>query len=379
MEDGLYYSYSDECKQNFMTNKLKTMNKCTDFEYYSISSVIFEADYYKDSFENTWKSLRTKYNICSTECLHFAEYKKLFSKKHIDNIQNYFNAEQHLTNYSRANIFLTLSGNEITLDQALKQVKTHLTIRDSDISAYKTFYLDDQDDSISRKNLKGFFLELKKILESSIFSIINTDYIIKKKKYVIKGKKDEVVFSKPTSVIPNNIAKSAARITFKKQLDLIIEYLLSTDVNGNLYLNQNMTNKRYIKLRFDADGKNFDEKTNLKMAFNEALTVGTERFLQETSAKLLDEIRFIRKEEVGSEYSPPHCGGELVDFICSMICTITRFETLKDKHYLSDDEMDINDYTTFKFIDYEEEDNDGVNFYEVLKNNLFLQSKLNFF
>lgn len=376
MEEGLYYSYSDECKRNFITNQLNAIEKCRNLDYYSISSVIFEADYYKEEFEARWKELRERYNICSTECLHFAEYKKLFSKDHIDNIKSYFEKEEERRKDPQD---ITYNGKTENFQESCKRFKKELSISDSDISAYKTFYLPEEDEVNSRRKLKKFFLELKEILESSRFVIINTDHIIKKRKYVNKGKKNSTDLSNLKSSLPDNIAKSPSRITFKKQLDLIIEYLLTSEIGGDLYLNQNMTDKRYIKLRFDADGKNFDEKTNLKMAFNEALTIGTERFLQETAAKLLDEIRFIRKEEVGSEYTPPHCGGELVDFICSIICTITRFEILQENQFIEEGIMDINNFTTFKFIDYEDEDNEGVNFYDILKEKLFSSGELKFF
>ena len=372
LEKGLFYSYSDECKTNYFTNSLNVQfPACKELNYYSISSVIFESNYYKNQFEDEWRALRAKYNIPKNECLHFAEFKKLFSKTHIQNIQKYKCVEGDFKTMDMETIIAKylLNVDSPNVATFLTKVKKSLSLDDSDLSAYSTFYDEERSEEQSKSDLKSFFNDLKQLLSSAEFTIINTDYVNTKRQYVNKGTKG---LTKKKSNPPENIAKLAPRITFKQQLDLIIEHLLTEEIEGQLYLNQNLTSERYIKIRFDADGKNFDAKNDLKAAFNESLTIGTERFLQETAVKLLDEIRFIRKEEVGSEYTPPHCGSEVVDFICSLVCTLTRYEFLKARGFIDEKSVTINDYVNFKFIEYEDQDVDGVDFKELLNEKLIL-------
>ena len=56
------------------------------------------------------------------------------------------------------------------------------------------------------------------------------------------------------------------------------------------------------------------------------MVIGHENVQQEVTVEVLDEIWFIRKEEIGSEYIPSHCGLEMVDFLCSMMAGKTRLE-----------------------------------------------------
>ena len=59
------------------------------------------------------------------------------------------------------------------------------------------------------------------------------------------------------------------------------------------------------------------------------VAIGSDNVQQKVAIEILDEIRFIRKEEVGSEYIPSHCGLEIVDFLCSMVVRETRLEEYK--------------------------------------------------
>ena len=44
------------------------------------------------------------------------------------------------------------------------------------------------------------------------------------------------------------------------------------------------------------------------------VAIGSDNVQQKAAVEILDEIRFIRKEEVGREYVPSYCGLKLLTF-----------------------------------------------------------------
>ena len=64
------------------------------------------------------------------------------------------------------------------------------------------------------------------------------------------------------------------------------------------------------------------------------MAIGSDNVQQKVAVEILDEIGFIRKEEVESEYIPSHCGLEIIDFLCSMIAGEIRLEEYKTKYII---------------------------------------------
>lgn len=139
----------------------------------------------------------------------------------------------------------------------------------------------------------------------------------------------------------------------RKHLDsLMLGMLKNKNDDETLYLDEELPNKVYTKLRFDADGKQFDARTDLKKAYNHTITIGSDNVNQKTSSEILDEIRFIRKEEVGHNFTPSHCGLEIVDMLCSMIAGETRLKEYKQTGSIkSNSQITSGDFINLKFQD----------------------------
>lgn len=82
----------------------------------------------------------------------------------------------------------------------------------------------------------------------------------------------------------------------------------------------------------------------------------------------MDEIRFIRKEEVGNAYVPSHCGLEIVDFLCSMISGETRLEEYKK------DNEGLKGLEKGQFLNIKFEDGETIEFYDTVMNKLLYRT-----
>lgn len=279
----LYYTYLDECKKNYLTDLMNNQTGST-FQEYSITSLTFKKEEYQENFEKEWDKFRKKYKIDSKKAMHFVEYKKL-----------------------------------IKPDQ-----------RTTENIGFETFLVNG---IFSEDLLKNFFSDLKKILESNKFFIVHTDYYWEKANYLTKRNKyDKSQFKKvkQRNIAPD-ILNAVPYIAMRKHLDSLLQTLLKRKIKGEQiedgeYFDVELPSRIYTKLRFDADGKNFDARNDLKKAYNHTISIGSDNVQSKISTEVLDEIRFIRKEEVGHDFTPNHCGLEVVDFLCSMIAGETRLK-----------------------------------------------------
>ena len=313
-EDTLYYTYLDECKRNFLTDLLKKENADFDMQEYSITSLTFEKEYYQSDFEIKWSEFRKKYNMDGKKAMHFVEYKKLINPE----------------------------------------------ARTPENIGYSNFLIDGE---FSVEKLKDFFRELKAMLDEAKFFIVHTDFIWEKKQYLVRRNKIDKIDKSSLKKLSRNVAprllNAVPYVSMRKHLDSLLLSLLKQEIVGKeipngLYLDEELPKKIYTKLRFDADGKEFDARTDLKRAYNHTITVGSDNVREKHAVEILDEIRFIRKEEVGHDLIPNHCGLELVDMLCSMISGETRFEEYKKMGLVSDEsDLKSGDFINLKFPDEE--------------------------
>ncbi|PKG48712.1 MULTISPECIES: hypothetical protein [unclassified Planococcus (in: firmicutes)] len=406
-QNTLFYTYLDECKKNFFTTEFERKDsKHEAYNFYSLSSVSFESDYYLQQFEDKWAVFKKEFNIPDKTCLHFAEYKKLLSSDHVKNIkiairqkEAIFSSESSINFSEFENVINSSDGfEEKEKEKLLKKLESFknpedlsscyvevkatfrkyskkiLSVDEKDIEGYRLFL--NSDGTFDIVNVHNFFSTLKELLKTSQFHILNTDYINLKKAYLpLRKASEREKLTNPNILPAKNLAKAEARVVMKKHLDILIEFLISNNFNGSTYLDENLPDMLYTKLRFDADGKEFEAKSDLKMAFHECLTTGTERFEQKTAVKLLDEIRFIRKEEVGSGNIPPHCGSELVDFLCSLVCSETRVSYLTKIGVISQEDFPKGKYSTLIF---EEEELEDISFEDIIEDKLFLKTMIDY-
>lgn len=310
MSDGtLFYTYLDECKRNYLTDCMKRINPVFNFEEYSITSITFEKEYYQEEFETKWAQFRDKYDMDGKKAMHFVEYKKLIDREQ----------------------------------------------RTPESIGYSNFVVDGE---FSEDRLKQFFLDLKVLLTEGTFFIVHTDYYWEKQQYLIKRNKVETLqFKKLSRNVAPRLLNAVPYVAMRKHLDSLMLVLLKREVKearvpDGFYLDEELPKKVYTKLRFDADGKQFDARTDLKRAYNHTITVGSDNVREKTSAEILDEIRFIRKEEVGHSFIPSHCGLELVDMLCSMIAGETRLKEYKRLGLVdTDSNLEPGDFINLKFPD----------------------------
>ena len=64
--EGLFYTYIDECKQNYLTQIMRDKN-IEVFQEYSITSLTFHQSTYQEKLEKEWKNFREKYKFDSTK------------------------------------------------------------------------------------------------------------------------------------------------------------------------------------------------------------------------------------------------------------------------------------------------------------------------
>ncbi|MBF0777432.1 glycine/betaine ABC transporter substrate-binding protein [Streptococcus cuniculi] len=313
----LFYTYIDECKQNYLTQVMDGEGKDI-FQEYSITSLTFPQNSYQEKLESEWKKFRNKYKFESSKALHFVDFKKLL-----------------------------------------------LSEGQNESNPMYSYFLEDEVFSVQK--LKEFFTDLQKILDDNTFFIVHTDYYWEKGWYLTKRNniKNNQFKSKTSRNIAPGILNAVPYVAMKRHLDSLLLTLLKKDVIGHTnvpdgrYLDEEMPKKIYTKLRFDADGKEFDARTDLKKAYNHTVAIGSDNVRQDVAVEVLDEIRFIRKEEVGSKHTPSHCGLEIVDFLCSMIAGETRLEEYKKIH--SDLSVDEGEFLNIKF-----EDGEIVKFYDIV-------------
>lgn len=307
-----YYTYLDECKRNYLTDVMKNHTD-KDFEEYSITSITFEKDYYQQTLEHKWKEFRNKYNISGEKAMHFVDFKKLIDSDR----------------------------------------------RDLNNSEYSTFV---KDGVFSEVLLKHFFNDLKDILKDAEFFIVHNDCFWEKKRYLAKRKKYEILtFTKQKRNIASSLLNEMPYLAMRKQLDLLMKCLLQKKIENHdtvedgYYFDEELPKKINTKLRFDADGKQFDARSDLKKAYVHTIAMGSDTVNADTTVEILDEIRFIRKEEVGHDYMPSHCGLEIVDLLCSMIAGETRAKKyIEEKIIEPHSDFEKGSFINLKFSDGEE-------------------------
>lgn len=302
----LYYTYLDECKRNYLTTMMKR-NGYEGFEEYSITSITFEKKYYQNKFEPQWNELRKRYKIEGNKAMHFTEYLKLIDPKKRENI---------------------------------------------DLGQDYEIFMKDGEFSIER--LKDFFKDIKKILEDAEFFLVHNDFYWERERYYTKGNRH---LKKASRIIAPSILNKVPYLSMRKQLDMLMQCLLQekNEDDKSYIFDENIPSLINTKLRFDADGKQFDARSDLKRAYNHTITVGSDIVKSETAVEILDEIRFIRKEEVGHDYMPNHCGLEVVDFLCSMIAGEMRLEEYINKGIINkaSPEMKKGNFINLNFFDGE--------------------------
>lgn len=309
----LYYTYLDECKRNYLTETMKQHNSQSLHEY-SITSITFEKDYYQEKLEPKWESFRKKYDINGKKAIHFADYRKLI------------NPNMQIESDSKYSMFL-------------------------------------DNGEFSNELLKDFFRDIKEILEEANFFLVHNNYFWEGNKFLVKRKKMELFeFSKEKGNIAPLMLNNVSYLGMRKHLDMLMQCLLKRkvendeNVDNGYYFDEKLPKKINTKLRFDADGKQFDERTDLKKAYIHTVAMGSDTVNANTTAEILDEIRFIRKEEVGHKYTPNHCGLEIVDLLCSMIAGETRAEKYIEQNIIDKTESDFKpgSFINLKFSDGEE-------------------------
>ena len=306
-DNNLYYTYLDECKKNYLTDCMKRIKTKYSFEEYSLTSITFKKSYYQEIFEQKWAEFRTRYDMDGDKAMHFVEYKKLIS------IEN----------------------------------------RNPESIGFSKFVVNGK---FSEEKLKTFFKELKTLLEESEFFIVHTDFYWEKQKYLSKRPKYNIPqITKASRNVAPKLLNAVPYVAMRKHLDsLMLSLLKNETITPDLYLDEMLPNRVYTKLRFDADGKQFDARTDLKKAYNHTITVGSDNVREKTASEVLDEIRFIRKEEVGHDLIPSHCGLEIVDMLCSMISGETRLKEYKKIGVIgTDDGLNEGDFLNLKFPDDE--------------------------
>ncbi|EUJ39506.1 abortive bacteriophage infection resistance protein [Listeria weihenstephanensis FSL R9-0317] len=273
MAETLYYTYLDEAKKTTLTKEFERQEKVVP-NFYGITSITFEQNYYIQTFEKLWLEFRRKHGVPDEECMHFVEYRKLW---------NLADREKSLV-YSR--------------------------------------YC--QDGIFNEEKLIAFFQELQDLLLQANFYLIYSDRYFYSRKYLDK----EGNVTRKRSEIGKKTVYRLPYVVMKKHLDSLLKSLLIDPASG--LLSDKRIRQVSTKLRFDADGKDFDGKVDLKMAYHHTMATGSERINTKAANELLDEIRFIRKEEVGSYCEPSHAGLEVVDFICSLLASDIRYNLFLD-------------------------------------------------
>ena len=108
----------------------------------------------------------------------------------------------------------------------------------------------------------------------------------------------------------------------------------------------------------------FHEYSITSLTASPYVVIGSDNVQQKVAIEILCEIRFIRKEEVGSEYIPSHRGWEIVDFLCSMVAGETRLEEYKTKY------TTLADVKSCTFLNIRFEDGEVISLYDIVMEKL---------
>lgn len=288
MSQGLLYTYLDEVTGYPKTDKIYRRNGLLGTSF-GITSITFPQKHYIEFFEKEWADLRLRYGIDINDCIHFTDYKRL------------------------------LQTNNRSTDKS------------------KAFtYFENTDGTFNKYKYINFLKDIKNLLERSSFFIVCTDVFRSKKTY--KNKNGQILEKDVT--YGKNILKTLPEITMTKHLNSLLKSLIWSNEG---FLDETKLQKLSTKIRIDSDGKQFQYKVPFKVAYNRTLNQGSESFIADSCTHMLEELRFVRKEEVGSIHHPSHCGLELVDFLCSNVAGSSRIKYLNNKLNLN---IDTN---TFRF------------------------------
>ncbi|MGG7198806.1 hypothetical protein ACQPUI_19085 [Clostridium butyricum] len=264
---NLHIIYTDE-SNNF------SYSTCTSC---SIASIVTSQEYYINTLESDWNSLRQKYKVANGICLHFTDIKALLNPK-------YYTRLEKDRNLDMENIFFKPQNPSDKPQNPLGTSKMQL-------------------DTVL---LYNFYCDVIDFIKNHDFTIIVSNYFYLK--------------SKTFPTIAKKHLNSDWYILFKNHLDDLIEYALREK-----YKNSKL--KFQAKLRYDGDF-GLSNKNDLRDAFSHSITSGTARFDSKTARTCFDELRFISKKEVGycsnctslpsctnKNYS--HAGNEIIDFIAA--------------------------------------------------------------
>lgn len=233
---------------------------------YSMTSIIVPYDYYNEKLEPDWNELKKKYKIPEGVCLHFTDIKALLRP-------NYFERESKTRNQAMEKIFSKKS-------------------------------------KVNYQLLKSFYKDILTFIEEHEFSIVVT-YL---------NERPEENFTKK---IRKEHLHSSWYVLFRNHLDDLTEYAIR-----KMYrLDEKVKIKRKFKAKIRYDGDyGLSNKNDIRDAYSNSVSIGTNRFNGKTVRDCIDELRFINKSDVGyslkGKYNQnnritSHGGNEIVDFIAA--------------------------------------------------------------
>ncbi|KOC49516.1 hypothetical protein [Clostridium botulinum] len=287
-------------------NKRKCITYMDEFEFIlkdnirTINLVSFSAlkDDYINDLEPKWLSIRKKYNFPKGTPIHFTSLRGIFSNV----------------------IYTTSDGKNVSCDcwneefirYKLNELKSFKELKKF-YEMYSMFEIFSKVNEsglkiIDKEKLINFYEDICECIENSNITILCTSYCY-----------DSKIHYKKYKTIHSNNLKSPYFITFFEHLNLLSFYLK----HGHLLPEEKESNPIYkahftSKLRCDGDD-GFNNKDDYRLAFNEAVTLGTRLFKGNVIRDTIDEIRFVNKLEIGYNNDSPnivsHIGCDIADFI----------------------------------------------------------------
>ncbi|MBA4535542.1 hypothetical protein [Brevibacillus halotolerans] len=222
--------------------------------YYSIASMTASKSEYIEKIEQKWADLRKAFRIQNGMVMHFTDIKHLL---------NTAPSRPHKAEWVK----IFSDGGQINYPKLYK-----------------------------------FYREILHIIDESPFVVMLTG-VKWEPDHTIRGLKKNKNLREQTYFTPY--------IAFREHLNLMSFYLLNL-----LNSTDSISYNRITKLRYDGD-VGLGERDDIKEAYHHAITLGTRHFRPSIVKSLFDEIRFIGKNEVGSE-NITHAGNEIIDFITTI-------------------------------------------------------------
>ncbi|MCI8701519.1 MAG: hypothetical protein HFE53_04345 [Turicibacter sp.] len=179
-----------------------------------------------------------------------------------------------------------------------------------------------EDDEINEELLKSFYDDVLSIIENHNFTVVVTGKKFIKNKvnsYMIEHGYNTKHWHTLFKMHLDNLAYYMQEISYQKSLKDHQTKLASKTKKTKPKMDYNILT---TKLRYDGDF-GLSCKNELRDAFSQIITVGTQNFTSKFTTQCFDNLKFIDKLEVGSYESCPtckfpkvsHAGSEIVDFI----------------------------------------------------------------